>query len=442
MPLKQEREEKKNRINALVLNCYLNLRFAANINPMLNKFFHFILFLFVAQLSVAQSTDDVIRSLKNDVTYLADDKLEGRETGTKGAELAADYISKRFAELGLQPKGDNATFFQVFNQKPKGVHGETLPDSVKEISVKNVIGFIDNGAATTVVIGAHYDHLGYGDEGSLNTGEKAIHNGADDNASGTSALLQIAKDLKGKNANNNYLLIAFSGEEKGLWGSNYYSKNTTIPVTSINYMINMDMVGRLAENKLAIYGTGTSPVWNDLLKKVIPDTIKLTKTESGIGPSDHTSFYLKDIPVLHFFTGQHADYHKPSDDVDKINFSGIVAVINFIEKVITELNDDDKLAFTKTKEEDKASTPAFKVTLGVMPDYMFSRIGMQISAAREGKPAANAGLIAGDIVIKMGKTNVADMQTYMQALSLYKVGDKVKVVVLRDGKKKIVKVVF
>lgn len=409
---------------------------------MLQKFFHFILFLFVVQFSFAQSSEEIIASLKTDLTYLADDKLEGRETGTKGGELAADYIAKRFAEIGLQPKGDNATFFQVFNQKPKGIHGETLPDSVKEVSVKNVIGFIDNGSATTIVIGAHYDHLGYGEEGSLNTGEKAIHNGADDNASGTSALIQIAKDLKGKNTNNNYLLIAFSGEEKGLWGSNYYSKNSTIPINTINYMINMDMVGRLSENKLAIYGTGTSPVWNDLLKKVIPDSIKLSKTESGVGPSDHTSFYLKDIPVLHFFTGQHADYHKPSDDVEKINFTGMVTVINFIEKVIDELNDDGKLAFTKTKEEDKTNTPAFKVTLGVMPDYMFSGKGMQISAVRDGKPAANAGLLAGDVVIKIGKTDVVDMQTYMQALSLYKVGDKVKVVALRGGKKKTVKLVF
>lgn len=406
------------------------------------RFLSFFLFLFVAQFSAAQTPDEIIRSLKTDLTYLADDKLEGRETGTKGGELAAEYIAKRFAEIGLQPKGDNATFFQTFNQKPKGVHGETLPDSVKEVSVKNVLGFINNGAATTVVVGAHYDHLGYGEEGSLNTGEKAIHNGADDNASGTAALIQIAKDLKGKSANNNYLFIAFSGEEKGLWGSNYYSKNATIPITSVNYMLNMDMVGRLAENKLAVYGTGTSPVWNELLKKVIPDSIKLTKTESGVGPSDHTSFYLKDIPVLHFFTGQHADYHKPSDDVDKINFNGMVAVIDFIEKIIAELNDDGKLAFTKTKEEDKANTPAFKVTLGVMPDYMFSGKGMQISAVREGKPAEKAGLKAGDIVIKIGKTDVVDMQSYMQALSLYKVGDKVKVVALREGKKKTVKVVF
>lgn len=406
------------------------------------RFFYFLFFLFVTHFSFAQTNSQIIESLKKDVTYLADDKLEGRETGTAGSEAAAEYIAKRFMEVGLQPKGDNGTFFQVFNQKPKGVHGETLSDTVKEVSVKNVLGYIGNGAATTVVIGAHYDHLGYGDEGSLNTGTKAIHNGADDNASGTAALLQLAKSLNGKHKNNNYLFIAFSGEEKGLWGSNYYSKNSTIPISTVNYMINMDMVGRLAENKLAIYGTGTSPVWNDLLKKVIPDTIKLTKTESGVGPSDHTSFYLKDIPVLHFFTGQHEDYHKPSDDVEKINFNGMVAVIDFIEKVVAELNDDGKLAFTKTKEEDKANTPAFKVTLGVMPDYMFSGKGMQISAVREGKPAAKAGLLAGDIVIKIGKTNVTDMQTYMQALSLYKSGDKVKVIALR-GKKKIgVKVVF
>lgn len=406
------------------------------------RFFYFLFFLFVTHFSFAQTNSQIIESLKKDVTYLADDKLEGRETGTAGSEAAAEYIAKRFMEVGLQPKGDNGTFFQVFNQKPKGVHGETLSDTVKEVSVKNVLGYIGNGAATTVVIGAHYDHLGYGDEGSLNTGTKAIHNGADDNASGTAALLQLAKSLNGKHKNNNYLFIAFSGEEKGLWGSNYYSKNSTIPISTVNYMINMDMVGRLAENKLAIYGTGTSPVWNELLKKVIPDTIKLTKTESGVGPSDHTSFYLKDIPVLHFFTGQHEDYHKPSDDVEKINFNGMVAVIDFIEKVVSELDNDGKLAFTKTKEEDKANTPAFKVTLGVMPDYMFSGKGMQISAVREGKPAAKAGLLAGDIVIKIGKTNVTDMQTYMQALSLYKSGDKVKVVALR-GKKKIgVKVVF
>lgn len=421
---------------------FLNLRFAANINAMLHKVFHFILFLFAAQFAFAQSAAELISSLKKDIGYLAGDDLQGRETGTSGADAAANYIVARFLEAGLQPKGENGTFFQEFKQKPKGVHGETLPDSVKEVNVKNVLGYIGNGAATTIVIGAHYDHLGFGDEGSLNTGAKAIHNGADDNASGTAALIQLAKVLKGKYKSNNYLFIAFSGEEKGLWGSNYYSKNSTIPITSVNYMINMDMVGRLAENKLAIYGTGTSPVWNDLLKQVIPDSIKLTKTESGVGPSDHTSFYLKDIPVLHFFTGQHEDYHKPSDDVEKINFNGIVTVMNFIEKIIAELNDDGKLAFTKTKEEDKANTPAFKVTLGVMPDYMFSGKGMQISAVREGKPAANAGLLAGDVVIKIGKTNVIDMQTYMQALSLYKSGDKVKVVALRDGKKKTVKVVF
>jgi len=436
-------------MSAPAWNCLLNLRFAANINAMNNKILNLFLFLFAAQLSFAQPAQEIITSLKSDLSYLADDKLEGREVGTKGADVAANYIAGRFESLGLLPKGDmdrsaggQQSYFQYFKQKPKGIHGETLPDSVKEIEGKNVVGFLDNHAATTIVIGAHYDHLGYGDESSLNMGVKAIHNGADDNASGTSALFQLAKALKGKDLNNNYLFIAFTGEEKGLWGSGYYAKNPTISITSINYMINMDMIGRFYENKLAVYGTGTSPVWNDLLKKVIPDSIKLTKTESGVGPSDHTSFYLKDIPVLHFFTGQHEDYHKPSDDVEKINFSGMVTVISLIEQIINELNDDGKIAFTKTKEEDKANTPAFKVTLGVLPDYMYSGKGMQISAVHEGKPAANAGIKGGDIVIKMGKTNVTDMQTYMQALSLYKKGDQVKVVVLREGKKKTMKVTF
>ena len=177
------------------------------------------------------------------------------------------------------------------------------------------MGFIDNHADRAIVIGAHYDHLGYGDEGSLYRGdEKAIHNGADDNASGVAVMLNLVNKLKEANTGNNYLFMAFSGEEMGLLGSNYFVKNATISTDDINYMINMDMVGRLnADSTLAVYGVGTSPYFKQVLM-ASNSAFKIIENASGVGPSDHTSFYLSDIPVLHFFTGQHEDYHKPSDD--------------------------------------------------------------------------------------------------------------------------------
>ena len=215
--------------------------------------------------------------------------------------------------MGLTPKGSDG-YFQSFSFKPKkDPHSEvkfteTTSDNI--VTGRNVIGFIDNKMENTVIIGAHYDHLGYGDEGSLHRGEKAIHNGADDNASGVSVMLNLADKLKNTNTNNNYLLMAFSGEEMGLLGSNYFVKNATIDTKKVNYMINMDMVGRLKDSMLAVYGTGTSPIWSQTINSLNSD-FKLIEKESGVGPSDHTSFYLNDIPVLHFFTGQHENYHKP-----------------------------------------------------------------------------------------------------------------------------------
>jgi hypothetical protein len=236
----------------------------------------------------------------------------------------------------------------------------------------NVIGYIDNKAAHTIIIGAHYDHLGSGqDHNSLRTGKPAIHNGADDNASGIAAILELAKYLKSsKLKNNNYLFICFSGEELGLYGSKYFTSHPTIPLETINYMINCDMVGRLNDSThaLTVGGYGTSPVWN----KILPEKTKALSVKfdsSGIGPSDHTSFYLKDIPVLFFFTGIHSDYHKPTDDVDKINFNGELSVIQYIQNVLKETNKTGKLPFLKTKEPQMESSPRFTVTLGIMPDY-------------------------------------------------------------------------
>ena len=373
--------------------------------------------------------------IQEDVAFLADDKLEGRGTGTEGERLASDYIASRFEELGIAPKGDTG-YFQEFSFKPKtDPHSEVKFINQKEdgsITGRNVLGFIDNKAENTIVIGAHYDHLGYGDEGSLHRGEKAVHNGADDNASGVAVMLSLADKLKKTNTNNNYLFMAFSGEEMGLLGSNYFVKNATIDAKKINYMINMDMVGRLKDSTLAVYGTGTSPIWRQTISSH-NDDFKLVEKESGVGPSDHTSFYLADIPVLHFFTGQHEDYHKPTDDQELLNYEGMYQISDYIFSIISDMDDKGKLAFKKTKNESE-SAPRFKVTLGVIPDYLFEGKGMRIDGVTEGKPAEKAGIVKGDVVVKMGDIDIVDMMSYMTGLSKFEKGNSTTVEVLREGK--------
>ena len=376
--------------------------------------------------------------MQDDVTFLASDDLKGRETGTEGELKAAQYIQSRFEAIGLMPKGNSGTYFQTFTFEPKNdPHGEVrFRESVENpnmITGTNVIGFLDNKAAHTVIIGAHYDHLGMGGEGSLYRDGEAIHNGADDNASGVAVLLQLASELKTSDLKgNNYLFIAFSGEEMGLLGSNYFTKNTTVPWTTANYMINMDMVGRLNdESAIAVHGVGTSPIWKQAIFSA-NDTFTLSEHESGVVPSDHTSFYLNDIPVLHFFTGQHSDYHKPGDDSEKLNYEGMDRIKNYILAIIKEVDNNGKLKFTKTKNESEA-VPAFKVGLGVVPDYLYSGKGMRIDGVSEGRAAQNAGLLKGDVVIKMGDSTVTDMMSYMRVLSTFDVGDKTSVVIQREG---------
>lgn len=375
--------------------------------------------------------------IKEDVAFLASDALEGRQTGTEGEKKAAKYISERFAELGLLAKG-TTNYLQPFTFKPKtNPHDEVKFDVNGDgtITGNNVIGFVDNKAENTIIIGAHYDHLGFGGEGSLYRDSiKAIHNGADDNASGIAILLNLAARLKEKNTNNNYLFMAFSGEEMGLLGSNYFIKNPTINTKKVSYMINMDMVGRMKKDStLAVYGTGTSPIFKQVLKSH-NDNFKLVQQESGVGPSDHTSFYLADMPVLHFFTGQHEDYHKPGDDSEKLNYDGMYLISDYIFNIISDLDDNGKLAFRKTKNESD-STPRFKVGLGVIPDYLFDGVGMRIDGISEDKPAQKAGLQKGDIVIQLGDSTVTNMMSYMRALSVFDKGSKTKVVVKRGEEK-------
>ena len=310
----------------------------------------------------------------------------------------------------------------------------------------NVCGRIDNGSPYTIVIGAHYDHLGYGeDKNSLYAGsEPRIHNGADDNASGTSALLLLSKTLRDKKyASFNYLLVAFSGEELGLYGSKFFTEHPPVALNSVNYMINMDMVGRLNDSTkgLTIGGYGTSPVWSQLIP--LQDKRFAIKIDSaGSGPSDHTSFYRKDIPVLFFFTGTHSDYHKPSDDADKVNIDGILQIVRYIEELIAGTQSMAKLPFLKTREAVSSAKSSFKVTLGIMPDYTFAAKGVHVEGVSDNKPAQKAGIQPGDVILKLGEFDTDDVQAYMKALSMFQKGQQTTVLVQRDGKMLTFQVTF
>jgi Zn-dependent M28 family amino/carboxypeptidase len=316
--------------------------------------------------------------------------------------------------------------------------------SDKKRSGTNVLGYLDNGAPTTVVLGAHYDHLGRGEDNNSREIEKKgqVHNGADDNASGTAALIELARLLKNsKLKNNNYLFIAFSGEELGLYGSKYFTEHPTIDLNTVNYMINMDMVGRLNDSShvITVGGYGTSPSWGQIFsltgkKKLYANDLSFRFDSSGTGPSDHTSFYLKNIPVLFYFTGLHPDYHKPTDDFDKINYTGEMNVVKHIFSVIeTEDKQKTKLAFTKTREAPATTSARFSVTLGIMPDYTFSGFGVRVDGISDGRPAQKAGLKTGDIILSIGDYKTNSLEGYMEALGQFKKGDKTNVTYARAG---------
>ncbi|MEP7142912.1 MAG: M28 family peptidase [Ferruginibacter sp.] len=519
----------------------------------------------------------ILSNLEVHINYLADDKLEGRRTGTNGEKLAYEYISNEFEKAGLAPKGENdgylqefeindgkevtpvshliingndlkineeyfpfsfspdasleattsialqensspwfydikelmeanknnphfdltagiktnaakaakkgANAFIIFNTsaiddelkfepksksdqlsipvlyisrtaKEKYMKGETETLDIKlKIAIAdkkryghNVIGYINNNAATTIIIGAHYDHLGYGeDHNSLYTGDtREIHNGADDNASGTGALIELGKMLKAANfKNNNFLVIAFSGEELGLFGSKYFTEHPTVSLANVNYMVNMDMIGRLRDSthSLSIGGYGTSPEWSVVLLKK-DKYFTLNFDSSGTGPSDHTSFYRKDIPVLFFFTGTHPDYHKPTDDASKINFTGELQVVKFIYALIEKTNKKGKLAFEKTRETQMNTRSSFKVTLGIMPDYTYSGAGVRADGVIDGRPAQKAGIKTGDVIIQLGDYKFSDLQAYMETLNKFNKGDATKVKVKRGNEELVFDIIF
>ncbi len=384
------------------------------------------------------------KHIKNDISYLASDKLKGRGTATPEGRKAAEFIASQFSKAGLTQL--NNSWLKPFTFKKGSNPHDTSTAGVSERTAENVVGFLDNKAPYTIVVGGHYDHLGLGhDHNSLDANpEGKIHNGADDNASGTAGVLELARYYSSNKKTEpfNFLFICFSGEELGLIGSKKWCEKPDMDLGKINYMVNMDMIGRLNDStkKIIVYGVGTSPVFVPIIDS-ISTKLSVKKDSSGIGPSDQTSFYLRDIPVLHFFTGQHSDYHKPSDDADKINYKGEVEVLSYITQVIEKTFCYPKLTFSKTRNPDTGKA-SFKVTMGVMPDYTFEGEGMRIDGVTDNKPAFKAGLLKGDVVKRLGGHEVKDVQGYMKALSKFKKGDTTTIEVLRGSDLKTFHITF
>lgn len=330
-----------------------------------------------------------------------------------------------------------------------------ITTNITEINSKtdNVIGFLEGSDPVlkneVIVIGAHKDHLGYGTYGSLYKGaDKQIHNGADDNASGTAGVLELAQKFSSerKNLKRSILFICFGAEEAGLIGSAYFTKSSLLDKKKIIAMINMDMIGRLSEDKLIIYGTGTSTLWDNLLDSLNGNfKFAITKNPEGLGPSDHSSFYSKNIPVLHFFSGTHKDYHSPTDDVEKINSDGEVKILKYIYNIAEYLDDSKEIPdFKKVKvaSNENRSMGNVKVYVGTIPDYSYSGEGMKISGVKEGSPAEKGGMQAEDIIIKFGNTEVKNIYDYMYAMGEFKPGEEAEIVVKRNNENVTLKVVL
>jgi Tol biopolymer transport system component len=386
------------------------------------------------------------KSLKKHITYLASDELQGRLTGSEGEKKAADYIAKEFKALGLKTYANNS-YFQKFNYKVKLNPHATDGTGDKVNHGTNVIAFLDNKASKTIIIGAHYDHLGLNEHNHSTkpNSHGEIHNGADDNSSGVAGVLELARMLsKNKTKENaNYIFALFSGEEDGLIGSKHMTETLKSLYPNVVTMINMDMIGRLnADKGLTVGGIGTSPEFTNIVTKNKPAGFNVTLDNAGQGPSDHTSFYLKDIPVLFFFTGTHMDYHKPSDDEDKINYYGVKNITDYVFRVCSSIEKLEKIEFTKTAMNAEKVVPKYKVTLGIMPDYTDHGDGLHIDGVTDNRPAHEAGIVAGDILVKIGECEIKEVYGYMDCLTKLNVGDEKDVTILRNGKPIKVKVKF
>lgn len=426
---------------------------------------------------------------------LADDKLARLSYDNSGeAGIPVIVISRALAKQILSvelPELQKAADARTAAENPlrQPVKGGSLNLTVNVNRVEspshNVIGILPGSDPKlkdeAIVIGAHYDHLGRGGAGSLAQREGEIHHGADDNASGTAGLLELARmfSTQRPKPRRTIVFIAFSGEEEGLIGSNYYVNHPVVPLANTVAMINLDMVGRLNNQKLVIGGVGTASEWRSMLDAhnlvqsatvslnapavtvgagpaampivvgangrpvVTLDPTKrffLTLNEDGFGPSDHSSFYAKQIPVLFFWTGTHADYHKPSDTAEKINYDGLTRITSFVANIVRDIDKSDKRPTYKVAQvQSTARSTGFRVYLGTIPNYADSSDGMLLDGVRDGSPAAKAGLKAGDKIVKMAGKDVKNVYDYTYALGEMKGGEEYEVEIVRAGQRMTLK---
>ena len=373
-------------------------------------------------------------SIRDHVTWLADDAREGRLAGSPQEAEAANYIADQFLYSGLIPAGDEGTYFQQFVLEGPMPQAMGIENHVS----RNVVGLIEGSEYPDqyIIIGAHYDSQGMGGMISMSEDEEpAIHNGADDNASGTAGLIWLADQLSDYQPQKSLLFVAFSGEELGLLGSRFFVNNMEMETDQITAMLNFDMIGRLSDGELTIFGTGTSEVWPEILDSISADSLTINRSESGSGASDHQSFYEADIPVLHYFTGIHDDYHRETDTADKINYTGMEWVLNHAKDLIRKLDgmEGGEISFDGSRESTESPQMFDGPTMGVLPDYSYSNGGFRVDGVREGEPAEVAGMERGDVIVYMAGTEISDIYDYMDALQTLESGQEITVRVIRDG---------
>ncbi len=397
--------------------------------------------IFVIQLgSPSYGKKDNLYEAYESISYKVNEAIKHGARGVVFIRLdTLTEIPKTFISQSIQPSSIPVVYTTKDANRIMEAAIISLDVDIMQLNntAHNVIGYIKGRKKNkTIIIGAHQDHLGYNELGGSRTSDEGkMHVGADDNASGVAMIIELAKKISNtrKLRKYNYIFIAFSGEEQGLLGSNYFVKNTNYPLENIRYMLNYDMVGRLDSTRktLLISGTGTSSIWNKAINKTKLDTsnIIIKTEESGVGNSDHTTFYYQKIPALHFFTGQHADYHLPSDVEAKINYKGMYWVYNTSVQLLAKTRKPKNIDFKETKNNHTATN--FKVTMGVMPDYIYTGGGMRIDGVTQNKPAHKAGILKGDIIVQMGDFIISNINDYMLALSKFNKGETVSVKIKR-----------
>lgn len=364
--------------------------------------------------------------------------------------FSAVQLRRNFIDELFQKQGMNFSEHQLKMSESKAPASFYFTDSKAEIKTEvnevkkiswNVAGIIEGSDPIFknefIVIGAHFDHLGMGEVGSLYRGsEPQIHNGADDNASGTAGVLELAEKFSsiGNSLKRSLIFVCFSGEELGVLGSSYFVNNPPVPLEKIITMINMDMIGRMNdENQLIVYGAATSSVWKELIENKNIYEFKLALNDEGYGPSDHSSFYGKEIPVLFFFTGTHTDYHRPSDNYDKINYSGQEKIVSFIFDITSEINSMQRPDYVHVPRQEGRDMGGWKVYVGTIPDYASSSEGFKISGVNEESPAQKSGIKGGDVIINFGGKKITNIYDYVYALREFSPGDLVEVVIKRNN---------